>query len=90
LELVISKRKKGWVVDLRNIGIISQADQEWYDKDFLPRAANAGIKRIGATIPESAFARLSAAKYIAETKEAGIWVRYFADIEEAREWVKKS
>jgi len=90
LDLVISKHKRGWVVDLRKIGSISKDDQEWYDKDFLPRATNQGIKRIGATIPESAIAQLSATKYVADTEKVGIWVKYFADIDEAKEWVMKS
>ena len=89
LELVISKRKKGWVVDLRKIGGVSKDDQEWYDKDFLPRATSQGVKRIGTTVPKSALAQLTAAKYVADTDKAGIWVKYFADTDEAKEWIRK-
>jgi hypothetical protein len=89
LELVTSKQKKGWVVDLSKIGGVSKEDQEWYDQDFLPRATSQGIKRIGTTVPKSAVAQLSAAKYVADTDKAGIWVKYFTDIDEAKEWLSK-
>jgi hypothetical protein len=89
LELVVSKHKKGWVADLRKIGAVSQDDQKWYDQDFLLQATHKGIKGIGVIVPESALAQMSAAKYVADTNKAGIWVKYFSDLDLAKEWVKK-
>jgi hypothetical protein len=40
-------------------------------------------------VPKSAVAQLSAAKYVADTDKAGIWVKYFTDIDEAKEWLSK-
>jgi hypothetical protein len=89
LELVVDKKKKRWVVDLRKIGAVSKNDQEWYDKDFLPRAAKQGVKRVGTMVPKSALAQLTAAKYLADTRQAGIWIKYFSDIDKAKDWIGK-
>ena len=87
--LQLSKEKGGIkaLVDLSKFRITSQEDQEWIEKDWLPRAKALGQRYTAYIVPESALAKLTfeqtTARLASDVQSAS-----FDNIEAAREWLR--
>lgn len=44
LELLAARRASGWLADLRNLGHVTVADQQWANEVWFPRAIRAGLR----------------------------------------------
>jgi hypothetical protein len=67
-----------WLLDGRKMKAVKRADQDWTARNWLPRAAAAGLRLAAIVQPTSSAARVS---------RNGIDVRFFATVEMAAEWL---
>ncbi len=80
----------GWIADLRDQGVVEEAEQAWFAATILPEAIKSGLKRIAAigfSDPKrQAYFQLMNKK----GKELGFELRLFENLEEATEWMRGS
>ena len=76
-----------WLADLRQIGVISQADQKWSNEDWFPRAIQAGVTRMALVIPHSALARMAVNQVMSKAEGIGLVTHHFDSTDDARKWI---
>jgi hypothetical protein len=74
--------------DVRTAKVFAVEDQQWLTQDWTPRAMAAGLKYHAIIVPESTLARLGFDAFRSKVTSLGYTMRYFADIEAAKEWFR--
>lgn len=79
----------GWVGDVRQMGAIPQAVQQWLADDWNPRAFAAGVREVSIVDAENVQGQLAAQRYAqttqAEAERYEIEARYYATLEDAKQ-----
>jgi hypothetical protein len=75
------------LADCRRQKVLSPADQEWGDREWLPRAVAAGLKRFAIVLPISVLATMNLQERLRKVPETVLRVGYFNTLEEARAWL---
>ncbi|WP_437670386.1 hypothetical protein [Sorangium sp. So ce131] len=94
LDLVTLKRASRLLGDGRRMKVISESDQEWVESSWMPRSAQAGLRRSALLLPRSALAQLSVHSILArytlyEGRSVEVINAYFDDMSKAKEWLCK-
>jgi hypothetical protein len=76
-----------WLADCRRQKVLRPADQDWADKEWLPRALAAGLRKFAVVLPVSGLAGMNLKERFAGVAYAELGVGYFATVEQAREWL---
>ncbi len=89
LALLKEKKATKLLRDTRKMTVILPGDQEWTKKDWMPRMAKAGLKKVAIVISGHGVAQLSVNKMkeAIHTEEYGVKRALFDDIEQARNWL---
>jgi len=77
------------LADCRLQKVLSPADQDRADREWLPRALAAGLKRFAVVLPVSGLAGMNLKDRLKEVPAAKLDVAYFATVEQAREWLAR-
>jgi hypothetical protein len=77
-----------WLADCRRQRVLNPADTERADREWLPKAVSAGLRRFAVVLPESGLAAMDI-KEREGTLSARLEVGYFASVDEAREWLAR-
>lgn len=85
LEKLKTLKLENWFADTSNHGVVSQELQSWVDKDWTPRALQAGLKRLSYNLPESVLSKMSIDSLIQVM--GNVTVRAFPNYEEAKKWL---
>ncbi|MDJ1430561.1 hypothetical protein [Halostagnicola sp. A-GB9-2] len=88
LELVEEKRAENWLADLRDLGTVTQEDQEWTQEEWHPRAFETSLSTIAVIQPESVVANMSVENLVQEFGSNENKSRIFSDRDEAESWLK--
>ena len=80
-------RGSRWLADCRRQKVLSPADQDRADREWLPRALAAGLKKFAVVLPESGLAGMNLKDRLKEVPHTTLQVAYFATVEQAREWL---
>lgn len=88
LELLKQTRVSRWLGDCRLLGPMTQADQQWINQDWHPRAAAAGMRWVALVLPKAAVARLGLTYIIKRVEQSELAINNFTDIESARAWLR--
>lgn len=88
LELLQQKKVSRWLGDCRLLGPMTQADQQWINQDWHPRAAAAGMRWVAIVLPKAAVARLGMTSIKARVNQVDLVMSNFADLESARAWLR--
>ena len=75
-----------WLAHCRRQKVLSPADQDRADREWLPKASAAGLRRFAVVLPESGLAATNI-KQKQRSISAQFAVGYFVTVEEAREWL---
>lgn len=75
------------IVDLTYRQTYTIEDQEWIDKDWFPRALQAGLTYFGYVMPDDLFMQLSADEILVKRKGT-VDVIPFGNLDKAIEWIK--
>ena len=90
LELARNMRARRWLADTRKLGVITQDDLEWHEKDLIPQFVQAGVRYVATVVPNDVFAKwsLEALKQSKELKESALIVNTFGTLDDAKAWLK--
>ena len=75
------------LADCRRQRVLNPADQERADREWTPRALEAGLKRFAIVLPESEMAAGHLQERMGKVPKTAMQVAYFGSVEEAREWL---
>lgn len=75
------------IVDLTYRQTYTVEDQEWIDKDWFPRALQAGLTYFGYVMPDDLFMQLSADEILVKRKGT-VDVIPFGNLDKAIAWIK--
>jgi hypothetical protein len=92
LQLYRESKKKypqlEWLVDARDIGVVSSQDMQWVIDKILPRFALAGLTKEGFVVPKSAIGKMTVKNYISAAGKT-IEMKVFDTVEAAKNWLKE-
>ncbi|AHF99132.1 hypothetical protein HALLA_10030 [Halostagnicola larsenii XH-48] len=88
LELVEDKGATNWLADLRDLGTVTQEDQEWTQNEWHPRAFDTTLSNIAVLQPESVVANMSVGDLVEEFGSNDNKSRIFSDRDEAESWLE--
>ena len=75
------------LADCRQQKVLNPADQERANKEWLPRALAAGLKRFAVVLPKSGLAEMNIRDALGKVPDAALKVAYFATVEEGKAWL---
>lgn len=75
------------LADCRRQKVLNPKDQDLANREWLPRALKAGLKRFAVVVPASVVADMNIRDSLDKASAADLQVGYFATVEEARAWV---
>ena len=83
----------GWVGDVRQMGAIPQAVQQWLTDDWNPRAVAAGIREISIVLAETVFGQLATQQYVQQTTQQpqlGLTTAYYPSLFAAKQGARQA
>jgi len=75
------------LADCRRQKVLNPTDQDWGDREWLPRAIEAGLKRFAIVLPTSVLASMNIQERLGKVPETVLRVGYFETVDEARAWL---
>jgi hypothetical protein len=73
--------------DIRNQGVISPDDRKWFEKEMLPLAINAGLKRAAVIFDGNIFKKYYMNLLIGASNKFGMPLKLFLNEDEALQWI---
>jgi hypothetical protein len=88
-EIRALQEHRGWklLADCRQQKVINPADQERANREWLPRALTAGLKRFAVVLPKSGLAEMNIREALGKVPETELQVAYFATVAEGKAWL---
>jgi hypothetical protein len=77
------------LADCRRQRALNTTDQERAERDWTPRAIEAGLRKFAVVLPESDIAAAQLKERLKSASAGGMRVRYFVTVDEAREWLAR-
>lgn len=87
LQLVSRRGSTKILGEIDGLGLIGLDDQVWLARDWLPRAAQAGVRDV-ALVTEAFELHHSPVLLIGEDRPRLITLEYFGDLEAGRAWLR--
>jgi len=75
------------LADCRQQKVINPADQDRANREWLPRALAAGLKRFAVILPKSGLAEMNIRDALGKVPDTALQVAYFATVEEGEAWL---
>jgi uncharacterized protein (DUF885 family) len=88
LELVQKENAENWLADLREMGTVSDSDQEWSNNNWFPRAMETSLSHMSIVQPESVIANMSVENIMQEVGDGEMKTHYFDSRSEATQWLR--
>jgi len=86
---VIAKHKTAkMLADVKHFVLIGAEDQTWLAADWIPRAMAAGMTIVAMVLPTFHFNRVAIANVAEKLDPGRLMLRFFADREDARAWLR--
>ena len=76
-----------WVGDTREIGVISQEDQDWINNDWFPRLLETGVRYMAVVAPRSVIAKMAVESIVTRVEGTALTTNYVETIDEGLEWI---
>ena len=77
------------LADCRRQKVLRPDDQERADKEWLPRALAAGLKRFAIVLPTSVLAAMNVQERLGKVPSETLETAYFEGVDEARAWLTR-
>lgn len=87
LAEISARRASKLLCDIRTFVLIGAADQEWLNVNWLPRAAEAGLRTCAIVAPVFYFNRVAVHSVVERIDAQTLSVAYFDTTESARAWL---
>jgi hypothetical protein len=88
LELVQKENAENWLADLREMGTVSDSDQNWSNNNWFPRAMETSLSHMAIVQPESVIANMSVENIMQEVGDGEMKTHYFDSRSEATQWLQ--
>lgn len=75
-------------LEVRYDSTVAEADQEWSNDDWFPRALQTCLHSMAIVKPEDVVANMSVENIMQEIGNEGLITHHFDNREEAREWLQ--
>jgi len=75
------------LADCRRQKVLRPEDQDRADKEWLPRAIAAGLKRFAIVLPTSVLAAMNVQGRLSKVPSSTLDIAYFEKVDEARAWL---
>lgn len=85
LEILKENGYSNWFADTTNHGAVNRELQEWVDKDWTPRALQAGLKRLTYNLPASVLSQMSIESLVQVMGD--VTIHAFGSYDEAKKWL---
>ena len=89
LNVLIKHNASKVLGDIRDMVIIGMEDQQWLERDFLPRAIKFGFKAFAILKPTAHFNRVAVESVSFKVDKEKLLISFFDDIDEAKDWLVK-
>ena len=86
----VEEAKASRVVADHSMLNLQDEDEAHFLKQWLPRAAKAGVQRIAVVVPRRQYVQIPKTRLMQRMKSSGMLLHYFDDMDEARIWVKEA
>jgi len=87
LACIKEKKASQILGDLRDFILIGAVDQDWLNDVWIPRAMEAGLRRVALVQPSYYFNRVAVENVTGRTDRTRLAVAYFEDSDAARRWL---
>jgi hypothetical protein len=88
LRLLEWMRAERMLTDLRDIGTIAPATLRWVQRDWIPRAVVAGLRKLASIHPRKAIARRGVQRVMGADQGGQLEMESFDTPEQARAWLR--
>jgi hypothetical protein len=78
------------LADCRNMKAVKPSDQEWIDRNWIPRAHAAGLRRMAVIVPYSGISRMHVDDILGSIPGSELEVQYFGTVESATDWLAQT
>ncbi|MEL6538537.1 MAG: hypothetical protein AAFQ98_24155, partial [Bacteroidota bacterium] len=87
LELTKERKASKILYDLRNMGVVSQANQAYTNEKYFPSMSDAGNKKAAIIVPENIFGEVSVSAIMGKRNSELFEAEIFGELDTAREWL---
>lgn len=88
IDLMAEYKTGALLGDTKELGALSEEDQQWSFTDWLERALKVGYHSFAVIISPDIFAQMSVEDTLTEVQaKTTVTIQYFDDEEKAREWI---
>ena len=77
------------LADCRRQRVLNPTDQERANREWVPKAIKAGLRRFAIVLPESALAAMNLRDRLGKVPETAFQVEYFATVNDAQDWLAR-
>ncbi len=88
LELLKQMSGTAIVANVQQFRPIVQADQDWSNDDWAPRAVKAGLERMVVVLPSNLFAQITVTRVVQRLDQSPIRLAQVAEILDALRWLE--
>lgn len=88
LKLVREKNARNWLADLRDLGTVTQEDQQWTQEEWHPRAFETTLSSMAIVQPTSVITNLSVDDLVQEVG-SNVTSHMFDNRPDARDWLRE-
>jgi hypothetical protein len=87
-SLFVEKKSGRWLADTRNLGPMTQEDQEWLNSSWFPLMIKAGMRAMAIIVPRRVVTQMSVKRVMSKIDGKELATSYFDALEDARRWLK--
>jgi len=89
LNTLIQNSSVKVLADIKDMVLIGMEDQQWLDRDFLPRAIKFGFKAIAIIRPDNYFNKVAVESISYKVDKDKLAINFFDNVSQAKEWLQK-
>jgi hypothetical protein len=90
LAVMQANQSNKMLVDLREMVLIGREDQDWMDKNYIPKSIEEGLRVVAVVQPDNYFNKVAVEGIIFKINKQELKVNYFKSFVKAIEWLWSS
>ncbi len=88
LEIVQEKGADKWLANLKEMKLISRADENWTNDIWFPKALKSNMKWMATIMSDDVFNKVAVKKIMSQDQLSSLTVNQFTSIEDAIDWLR--
>lgn len=87
-ELFKDKTLNKIISNTKDFGMVKKEDTEWVSNQSMPILIERGLKYMAFVVPSNVFSQMSVENFKKQSENV-VQIRYFDDVEKAKEWMEE-